>query len=33
LLKIQWGDDVNDCTWEEEERMKAAHPELFEVWP
>ena len=33
LLKVQWSDDVNDCTWEEEERMKAAHPELFEVWP
>ena len=33
LLKVQWSDDVNDCTWEEEERMKAAHPGLFEVWP
>ena len=31
LLKVQWSDDVNDCTWEEEERMKAAHPELFKV--
>ena len=33
LLKIQWSDDDNDCTWEVEERMKAVHPELFKVWP
>ena len=29
LVKVQWSEDDDDCTWETEESMKATHPELF----
>ena len=31
LVKVQWGEDENDCTWETEENIRKSHPELF-VW-
>ena len=29
LVKVQWGEDENDCTWETEENIRKTHPELF----
>ena len=29
LVKVQWSEDGDDCTWETEESMRATHPELF----
>ena len=31
LVKVQRGEDENDCTWETEESIKKTYPELF-VW-
>jgi len=33
LLKVQWSENDDDCTWETEENMKATHLELFKVRP
>ena len=29
LVKVQWGENENDCTWEREESIRKTHPELF----
>ena len=29
LVKVQWGENENDCTWETEENIRKSHPELF----
>ena len=29
LVKVQWGDDEEDCTWETEEDIRKKYPELF----
>ena len=31
LVKVQWSEDENDCTWETEEDIRKKYPELF-VW-
>ena len=30
LVKVQWGDDQRDATWETEDQMRALYPFLFE---
>ena len=30
LVKVQWGDDESDATWETEEKMRSLYPFLFE---
>ena len=29
LVRVQWGEDPAESTWETEEKMRVAHPELF----
>ena len=29
LVKVQWSDNVKDCTWETEDRIRATFPGLF----
>ena len=29
LVKVQWGKNENDCTWETEESIRKTYPELF----
>ena len=29
LVKVQWGEDGDDCTWETKESMRATYPKLF----
>ena len=29
LVRIQWGNDPADSTWEPEEKIRASHPEHF----
>ena len=29
LVKVQWGENENDCTWETEESIRKTYPELF----
>ena len=29
LVKVQWGENENDCTWETEKSIREPHPELF----
>ena len=30
LLKVQWGDNPEDATWETEDKIRASYPFLFE---
>ena len=30
LVKVQWGDDESNATWETEEKMRSLYPFLFE---
>lgn len=30
LVKMQWGDDVVDATWEEEDKIHTSYPHLFD---
>ena len=30
LVKVQWGDDQGDATWETEDKIRASYPFLFE---
>ena len=29
LVKVQWSENENDCTWETEESIRKTYPELF----
>ena len=29
LVRVQWGNDPAESTWEPEEKIRASHPELF----
>ena len=29
LVRVQWGNDPTESTWEPEEMIQACHPELF----
>ena len=29
LVKVQWVENENDCTWETEESIRKTYPELF----
>jgi len=33
LLKVQWSENDDDCTWKTEENIKATHPKFFKVRP
>ena len=30
LVKVQWGEDEADATWEAEEKIRLSYPHLFE---
>ena len=30
LVKVQWGEDTEDATWEAEEKMRLSYPYLFD---
>ena len=30
LVKVPWGDDIADATWEVEEKIRTSYPHLFD---